>query len=176
MKKQYSAILLLLSLTLAVPVFAEDEGASSSPSNTRVERREQIKRNIELRRASTTERRIERRQALEKRRVENVTRMMLATIARLEKIIARIESKIEKIKGEGGSTSEAENFVVLAKGNLADAKVAVDTFSKLDLSGNTALENSDTIRAAAAEAREDIKDARENLVKAIKSLKGPNSE
>jgi len=177
MKKQYSLVLLLLAVSFALPVFAEEDNVSTSSSPSVTERREQVKHNIEQRRASTTERRVERRQALAKRRVENVTRAMLATIDRLEKIIVRIESRIEKVKGEGGNTTEVESFVALAKENLANANVAVDTFSQLDLSGSagTVLENSDIIRAAAIEAREDIRAARENLVKAVRALKGPNT-
>lgn len=189
MKKQYTVVLLLLIMSLVSPVFAEDgtsgSSASTTPGQVRVkeirdrleQRREELKDRIKDRKASTTERRIEVRKAVAKNRVANVTRLMLATIDRLEKIIVRIESKIEKIKGEGGSTAEAESFVALAKENLADAKVAVDTFSALDLSGSTdtVRENSDTIRAAAAEAKADLRDARSNLVEAVKALKGQSS-
>src|SRR3989338_7890237 len=118
MKKQYFTAFLFSILTflaLSAPVFAEEDNVGTSSSTSVTERREQVKHNIEQRRASTTERRVERRQALAKRRVENVTRAMLATIDRLEKIIVRIESRIEKVKGEGGNTTEVESFVALAK-------------------------------------------------------------
>ncbi|MFZ2484348.1 MAG: hypothetical protein WAX80_03495 [Minisyncoccia bacterium] len=135
------------------------------------ERREEVRNNIEQRRASSTERRVEFQQNIAKRTVEHVAKVMLATIERLEKIIVRVESRIDKIQERGGDTTEAEGFIVLAEENLADAKIAVEAFASLDLSGSTASENFETIRAAAAEARELIRAARENLRNAVKSLK-----
>mgnify|MGYP001581121806 CR=1 FL=1 len=122
------------------------------------------------RKASSTERRIEFQQNIAKRQVEHVTKVMLATIERLEKIITRIESRIEKIKENGGETAEAEGFVVLAKGNLLDAEAAVGAFANIELSSDKAKDNFEKVRTAAREAREHIRLARENLMKAIRSL------
>jgi len=112
---------------------------------------------------------------LVKRRVEHVTRVILATIGRLENIVTRIESRIEKIQVRGGDTTEAESFVEKAKGNLVDARIAVDAFANLDLSGSTAKENFKTVRAAVAEAKEHIRAAHRNLMMAVRNLKGPNT-
>ena len=201
MKKQYfsTSLLLMLALTVALPVSAKEgaddlqEKSSTTPRALMMERQEdrresrqeykastterlmEIRSNIEQRKASSTERRLEMQTNIAKRRVEHVTKVILATIKRLEKIITRIESRIEKIKERGGDTTEAEDFVALAKENLADAKVAVDAFINLDLSGSTAVENFEMIRAAAAEARENISSAHRNLMMAVRALKGPNT-
>ena len=193
------SVLTLFVVALALPVFAK-EGADDNRAASMTERREdregeredrekeieqhrassterrvEIRNNIEQRKASSTERRVEMQTNLAKRKVEHVTKIILATIERLEKIITRIESRIVKIQERGGDTTEAEGFVALAKENLADAKVAVEVFATLDLSGSTARENFETIRAAAAEAQELIRTAHRNLMMAVRALKGPNT-
>ena len=168
------SILMLAMVALASPAFAQDNGTFGQRAST-TERREEIRQNIEQRKASSTERRTDMQIDIAKRKVENVTRVILATIERLEKIILRIESRIVKIKEQGGNTTEVEGFVAVAKENLADARVAVDVFANLDLSGSTAQENFATVRAAAAEAKKLIRDAHRNLMMAVRSLKGPNT-
>ncbi len=171
---------------LASPVMADVradiraniEVKRASTTERREDRREEVRNNIEQRKASSTERRLEMQVDIAKRKVEHVKKVILATIERLEKIIVRIESRIAKIKERGGNTTESEGFVATAKVNLSDAKVAVDAFAGLDLSGNTAAENFATIRAAAAEAKEHIRAAHENLKNAVRLLKsvGVNAE
>lgn len=139
------------------------------------DRRMEVRNHIEQRKASSTERRVAMQMSLAKRKVSHVTKVILATIERLEKIIVRIESRIAKIQERGGNTAEAENFVVLTKENLADARIAVDVFANLDLSGSTAATNFETIRAAAAEAKEHIRAAHRNMMMAVRALKGPNT-
>lgn len=139
------------------------------------DRRMDIKNNIEQRKASSTERRLEMQLSLAKRKIEHVRRVILATIERLERIITRIESRIDKIQERGGNTAEARGYVTLAKGNLVDARVAVDAFANLSLSGDSARENFETIRAAIAEAKEHIRVAHRNMMMAVRSLKGPNT-
>ena len=133
-------------------------------------RREAKKLEAESRRASSTLRRVEFQQEIAKRKVEHTARVILATIERLEKIIVRIESRIAKVKTRGGDTSESEGFVAAAKVNLIDAKAAVNAFATIDLSSEKAAENFERIRASAAEAREHVRAARENLMMAVRSL------
>jgi len=168
---------------LVLPVFAE-EGAGvrvnaevrrASSTERQEKRRVEIKNNIEERKASSTERRVDIQINLAKRKVEFVKRVILATIERLEKIMARIESRMAKIEERGGDTTEAKGFVTLAKGNLADARVAVDAFASLDLSGDSARENFELVRVAAAEAKEHIRAAHRNMMMAVRALKGPNT-
>lgn len=134
-------------------------------------KREAKRIEIEEKRASSTVKRIEFQQEIAKRKVEHVTKVMLATIERLEKIIARIESRIEKIKARGGDTTESEKFVADAKTNLSDARTKVGTFANIDLSSDKAAENFERIRTAAAEAREIIRKVHENLMMAVRSLR-----
>ena len=133
-------------------------------------RREALRVEAEARRASSTLRRVEFQQEIAKRKVEHTARVILATIERLEKIIVRIESRIAKVKTRGGDTSESEGFVAAAKVNLIDAKAAVNAFATIDLSSEKAAENFERIRASAAEAREHVRAARENLMMAVRSL------
>lgn len=154
-----------------VEVRAQVEARRASSTESREDRREEVRNNIAERRASTTEHRMEIQLNIAKRKVEHVHKVILATIERLEKIILRIESRIDKIQERGGNTAEAEGFVDAAKGNLADAKVALEVFVSVELSGDTLAENFAIIRAAAAEAREHIQAAHQNLRNAIRSLK-----
>lgn len=195
MKHRITVFIMILAVTaLALPVSAkelefETSGRFSTTSERRegerkkaeerlastTERRKEIRVNIEQRKASSIERRVEMQRSLAKRKVEHVTKVTLATIERLEKIITRIESRIAKIQERGGDTAEAEGFVEAAKGNLADARVAVEAFAVLDLSSSTAAENFETVRAAAAEAKEHIRAAHRNMMMAVRALKGPNT-
>lgn len=170
------ALLVFAVPALALPVFAKEGNINANEKGTStIERREEIRNNIEQRKASSTERRVEMQKSLAKRKVEQVTKVILATIERLEKIITRIESRIKKIQESGGKTTEAESYVAAAKRNLTDARVAVDAFVNLDLSGSAAKENFETVRAAVAEAKEQIRAAHRNLMMAVRTLKGPNT-
>ena len=185
---------LVLSLTLPAFVSAQSAGVNASlnatvtPAKTRVDmkanmdlkrasttearetRRADLMTNIEDRKASVTAQRVQVQQNIAKRQVEHVKQVMLATIERLEKIIERIKSRIAKLEMEGRTVGQSKEFVALAEGNLAEAKLKVAAFSSVDLSSDRAQDNFQRIRAAAAEARELIKEARENLMKAIRSL------
>lgn len=134
-------------------------------------RRETARVEAESRRAEAQVRRVEFQQAIAKRQVEHVARVILATIGRLEKIIDRIESRIAKIQARGGATAEAEAFVAAALGNLAEARASVDAFVSIDLSSEIAQDNFERVRAAAAEAREHIRAAHQNLMMAVRSLR-----
>jgi len=133
-------------------------------------KREAHRLEFEAKRAEMQDKRVEFQQRNAERKVERATRVMLATIDRLERIILRIESRIAKIQEKGGETTESEGFVAAAKVNLADARVAVEAFALIDLSGDNAQENYESIRTAAAVARELIREAHQNLMLAVRSL------
>lgn len=133
-------------------------------------RREAMRVEAEARREEMKTRRIEFQQDIAKRKVEYVTRVILATIERLEKIAVRIESRITKVKAEGGDTSSSEASVALARQNLLDARASVATFVTLDLSNDKARENFERIRTAASTTRELIRSAHQNLMKAVRAL------
>lgn len=118
------------------------------------------------------ERRTEFQRESAKRKIENAGRVLGATIERLEKIADRVESRIEKMAERGGDTSEAESYLAKARADLAGAKSAIGGFSSVDLSGETAQDNFQRVREAAAGIREYIRSAHHNLSLAVKPLKG----
>ena len=190
MAKQYLSTLLFLALVFGVSssVYAQEASINASVDTRAVQVQAQMRAEIEARRAQADERReaarieaearraeaqskrVEFQQAVAKRQVENTARVILATIERLENIIVRLESRMAKIKAQGGVTSESETFVAAARANLSDARLAVDAFVSIDLSSERALENFQRIRAAAAETREHIRAAHRNLMMAARSL------
>ncbi|MDP2641922.1 MAG: hypothetical protein Q8P21_01360 [bacterium] len=152
---------------------AEAEARRAEAETRRAEadaRREAKRVEAEARRASSTAKRVEFQQGIAKRKVENTARVILATIERLEKIIVRIESRIDKVEARGGVTTETEAFVAAARANLSEARVTVEAFANIDLSGDQARENFERIRAAAREAREDVRTAHQNLMMAVRTL------
>lgn len=174
MKKQYISASLLLTLTMALPVFAEERGldsrgrASTTPAGVRAG---EVRNNIEERKASSTERRVEMQRGLAKKKAEHVARVLTATVERLEKIITRLESRIAKVKALGGVTAETESFVAEAKSHLSLAKLSIAALSSVDLSLDKARDNFERVRVAAAEAKGHIREAHTSLKKAIRSLK-----
>jgi hypothetical protein len=105
-----------------------------------------------------------------KSKVDNTARVTLSTVERLNSIITRLESRIAKIKAQGGVTVESEEFVADAKVNLSNARTVVSGFANIDLSSAQARENYAKIRAAAAEAREHIRLAHQNMMLAVRAL------
>ena len=143
-------------------------------------KREAMKKEMELKReehkASSTAKRVEFQQENAKRKVENVTKVILAAIEHLENIITRVESRIAKLKARSIDTAEAERLVLAAKNSLAEARTAVGAFANLDLTSDKAQENFERIRTAAADARELIRLARENLIQAVRALSAKEPE
>ncbi|HEY4505168.1 MAG TPA: hypothetical protein VJG67_00550 [Candidatus Paceibacterota bacterium] len=100
--------------------------------------REELEDKIKDIKASTTQKIMEIRGKQEEKRDEMVQRKVAnqftkmsdrfgATIERENKILSKIESRIEKIKTAGGNTTEAEKMVVEAKTHLTEAQVAFET-------------------------------------------------
>lgn len=174
MKKQYLSAALFLALVVALPVLAEEGDfnnrgrASTTQVKTRVE---EIKNNIEQRKASPTERRVEMQRGLAKRKAEHTARVLTATVERLERIIVRLESRIAKVRGNGGAVAETEAFVAEAKNHLSLAKSSIALFASVDLTGQKAQENFERVRTLAAEVKGHIREAHASLMKAIRSLK-----
>ncbi|MDO8589736.1 MAG: hypothetical protein Q7R69_00465 [bacterium] len=134
-------------------------------------KREAKRVEAEAKRVEAQSKRVAFQEEAAKRQVENVTKVILATIGRLEtNIIVRVESRIAKVKARGGVTTESEGFIAAAKVNLANAKAVVATFAGIDLSSEKARENFEKIRTAAKEAREHIRAAHQNLMMAVRSL------
>src|SRR3990167_85802 len=129
MKKQY--LFAFLFLTLAITAVSSVFGSDLRPGREQIRldlearwaeadaRREALRAEIEAKRASSTAKRIEFQQDIARRKVAHVTRVMLATIERLEKILARIESRIDKVQARGGETTESKKVAAEAKVNLS---------------------------------------------------------
>jgi len=144
----------------------EDRMASSS------ERREDKKTEMEARKASSTARRVEMQQGIAQRQMERATKVFTATIEHLENILARLESRIAKVKAEGGVTTESESFVVETKVHLTAAKTSLVAFSSIQITSDKASENFEAVRTAGGEVKAHLKEAHQSLVKALKALKG----
>lgn len=171
MKNKY-----LVALLALIIVFGGTSAVSATTTSARanVEARkaemEAKRAEIDAKKAEMKANRVEFQQDVAKRKVENTTRVIYATIERLEKIIARIESRMAKLKSNGGNVAGSESYVALAKDNLLKATAAVTVFAGLDLSSEQAQDNFERIRTAAAEAREFIRSAHENLMHAVRLL------
>ena len=141
------------------------------------ERREEVQNKIEERRvevqakkAEMQEKRSDFKQDIAKRKVENATRVILATIERIEKIAERVTSRIEKVRANGGNTTESEGFVASARARLDEARVDIEAFAAFDLTSDKAQENFEVIRSAVSDTKEIIRMAHEDLMKAVRAL------
>ncbi|MBI2087091.1 MAG: hypothetical protein HYT69_02885 [Candidatus Zambryskibacteria bacterium] len=164
MKQKIFLVAIAFSV-IATPALAQDIRDKRVPTPVPAEK---------VRQASTTERRIEMQQGLSKRKAEHTAKVMTATIERLGNILARIESRIEKIRAAGGNTAESEGFVAEAKMHLSQAKDAVAAFASVNLLADKAKENFSTVRRAAEEVKVHIRAIHTALKNAVSSLKREN--
>jgi chromosome segregation ATPase len=182
MKQTITSLFLLSFLAIALPASAQriDAGIRdrattiTNPTQIRAEVKARIDARLAsstLRRASSTARRVELQQSIAKRQADHAGKKLLATIERLEKLADRIESRIEKVEALGGNASTSERFLAEARAHLSEARVALEAFSSVDLSGTRLAENFERVRAAALEVKEHLRLAHRNLVNAILSLK-----
>lgn len=148
--------------------------ATSTRGNMRAEVKARIDARLAsstARRATSTARKMELREDISKRRADHTGKKLLATIERLEKLADRVESRIEKVEANGGDASTSERFLAEARAHLSEARVALEAYSSVDLSGERLSENFERVRAAAAEVKEHLRLAHRSLVDAIRSLK-----
>jgi hypothetical protein len=164
-------------------------------STTRMEDRGEIK-NIRANLASSTkDKREEAREKvadLVKNRVEKrfgqMFRRLQATIEREEGIMARVVTRIDKVKAEGGKTADAEKFVAEAKMHFDEAQTALDNL-KLTAQASASLEVSETgaavtppatttkqtlenLKKSASEVEKHLREGHKALENAVKSLRG----
>lgn len=110
-----------------------------------------------------------------KHRADIAGRVFNASIDRLNKLIDRINSRITKLNAAGASTTDATNFVNLAKGNITDAQTHMSILTSLDVSTTTlatttAKQNWDTVKSEAKIIRDFLVKAKQNLQKAVNVL------
>lgn len=179
--------LALASLLAASPAFAQEgevkaRAGVSVPTRVKVEA--QTSAEVRVRQASSTrstdsgqaERRATIQASVAKRMVERAGKVMQATIERLEKLSARIESRIAKVKVEGGATAESEAALAAAKVHIGEAKAELKTFLAISLTSEQLSENVSTLRTAAAKVKVHLREAHAALVKSVVALKPGRTE
>ncbi len=198
---------------LAVPLFvgAHDTGIpheeSTSTKAIMPERPEAIKNKIEDRmevrkdkiedlraKASSTREKIEDRvdnrrdtlREIAKNRFEKMVKRFEMTIQREKNIMNRIMSRVEKVKSEGGQTSEAEKYLSEAKLNFDEATTALNLLknatSSPDVLVDASTATSTKVRTAleklknmAKEVEKNIREGHQALTQAVKALRGSSS-
>lgn len=167
---------LLQRIKALVPVKAE----------VKKEVRTEVKENIQEQReenVSTTKTDGEAEALIERKisnRFDKMTARFEATIVREESIMARISSRIEKIKSAGGKTEVSEKLVAEAKIHLSEArtayenlKVVVNAAISAEVTASTTTRaNLEGIKKATAEVEKHLREAHKALVKAVASLRG----
>ena len=118
------------------------------------------------------------REDIEKR-IQNHAEWMIkrfnAAVERLEKLTARIETRIAKLKSEGKNTAEAEKFVVEAKIQIGEAVAGI---AKIEVACETALSadslkgSFEEVRSLADSIRDDLKAAHRALMSTLPIIKG----
>lgn len=179
----------LASTTKAIRTEAKEkvQDIKEKIASTTQARKDRIE-DIKDKRASSTEARKENAQERFARIKEqlaknfgNMVERIQATIERQEKIMAKINTRIEKIKSEGGSTTEAESHVANAKTNIDKSKVALEALKTSssnaanNLSSTTVAvkkETMDKMREENKKITDGLKEAHRSLEKAVTSLKG----
>lgn len=176
MKQKLFPSLLLATLLLAASTASAqgvranvNSSATATPASVRTQT--EVKAEAQTRAASTSEARAEMQLSIVKRVVSNVTRVLTATVDRLEQIIVRIESRIAKFKAAGATTTESEGFVAEAKVHLDKAEASIRALASVELEGDSVRENFLKVRALAAEAKMHIREAHTSLMKTVRSLK-----
>ena len=171
---------LSLAVVVALPVAAETRvELRTDVAGIRASTSAQIKVERENERNQIGEARLEFRGKVVTNRVNVATRVFDATIARLNKIIDRINSRIAKVKAAGGTTADAEAQVALAKTSIASAQAHVNTIKGIDVSSTgtsttTAMAAFNTLKAEVKAARQDLQSAKQDLMKAVELLARQN--
>lgn len=107
---------------------------------------------------------------------KNIIERIYATIDRVEKIVIRVESRIQKIKDVGSSdVTEAQKFITEAKTKIALAKTDAQGLEKAlaeALLSETPRESfNESFKVIVQNIKQNLKDVRVALENAIKSIK-----
>lgn len=124
----------------------------------------------EMRKASSTERRLEKQDEIAERHAERAAIRFTAMVERLMNMIERIESRIAKVKANGGVTVEAEASVAAAKSDLVKAQADITVLKSIEVSGENFQEKFALVKEAAAKVKADLRSAHTNMMKAVRSL------
>lgn len=182
--KQKLLPLIVLSLVFALPVFAD----STTTKKTEIKDiREQAKGEIkDIQEKAKTEikdiqetlkdKRGEIKKEVAAKRVSQTLKVYTEAADRLDRIVVRIESRIAKIKAAGGDTTAIQTSLDLGKTKLAEARANIAAFAAIDVSSATSTSTAQTLfnsmKVAAAKAKEALKVAHASLVKTITLIQG----
>lgn len=160
----------------------------------RAETKEEIKKRIDLRNAelkelkakfasSTKERRDQRQESLRKvaeQRIRKMFERIQATIDREIAIANKILSRAEKVRTNGGNTTEAEKYVSDAKAKFSEAQTMLDSLKNASSTvvaiinpGTTATSTKESlgkIKNIVEDIQTAIREGHKNLEKAVKAL------
>ena len=145
------------------------QNIASSTKETR-ERMEQAR----LKLASSTEKRAENLGRKISKTLQNMVDRFEATITREETIMAKINSRIEKIKVLGGQTADAEKLVADAKIHLGEAKTAIEVLKKI-VSVAIGEENASSTARIKKETQTNMKKAAMEVEKHLRELRNASS-
>ncbi len=142
----------------------------------------EMKDEMKDRMASSTEKREDMMEKRIDNRFNKMNARFDATVIRLDGIMMRVNSRIEKIKNAGGNTTPAEKFVAdatvslnLAKTGIVNLKAMSTTTVELENATTTMKQAKTSLIALAKLAKaieKNLQDTRTSLEKAVGSLKG----
>lgn len=184
MRKLILSLSLLLLFTLvAGPILAE-ENATTSTRPLPLKIKDRLENKLENRTTKVEIRLEERLKQLDKVRrqaVERVRKALLAhwnvlnkAVERVDKLLGKLQLRIDKAKVAGKDTSEAEKLMAEAKEKLAQAKENLAEIKELKENSVTKDEFT-TIRGQIKEIWQDLQVVKQNAAKIIRILKGFNS-
>lgn len=160
------------------PIPAQNKEVRQNMMEKRAEIKEEVKEKREEAKANMAERRAEIKEEVKNKRVDNkinaVHLRFQATIERQEGIVARIESRLAKIKADGGNTTEAEKILSEAKGHITEAKTALENLKTVAGAGaatTTPQASFESLKAASAEIQKHLKASQDSLAKLVERMK-----
>ncbi len=178
MLKKFILRILLGSMILS-PVFVFAMGTNVMSSTTLKTKMEALRMEMRVMMASTTMPRMEK---VGEHKFLKMTARYDLVITRLENILARLVSRIDKVKANGGDTTEAETLALTAKGHLDEAKTAFATLQtdvNTEISQETASSTKVKLRATLVLMRTDgknvemhLREAKETMMKIVGILMG----
>jgi Mg2+ and Co2+ transporter CorA len=157
----------LCVLSLALSVHAEESASQTPEASSDRENRQELR----------TERRGEMGRVSNERIINlsrNITNRLTSALTRMEKISARIETRIAKMKSEGTDVSEGEAKLAEAMSLIATTQAALATAT----GGETALTSDDpkesfrALRAQYMSIRDSIKQIHALLKESVSLLRG----
>lgn len=156
--------------------------ASTTASSTPAERREDRKEFREETKEKRENFREDAKKKLELIRQQTMARIVInrlnATITRLEKIVAKLDTRIAKFKEKGADVTAPTKASADAKLALADARVKLNaiviptTLTGSTTASSTASTTTQSIKSAVKEIEDIIKKAHKAVVAALESFKG----